>query len=251
MADIQHNTIVDPYIHEPKGAAAAAEGTALFKGASGSEFREAAVSDISDLQAALDIAAEGDAIYADGEGGYTVEPVRPRPGTVAQGSWKYAAGLTLTNPRELTLADTDYQLTNDGLDTDGLGTETFLEYGLPGLTNVWNTTTNKLDFYDTGVLSLGDSLDLLVEVDVTTGTTDTVVNIFLDLDADGTPFRLNLLTDQNYKSSGTYPIDLHIPFFMKTQAVLDGTGVICASADKTGATILVRGFYIRAFHTNQ
>ena len=212
MANIQHSNITDPNIHEPKGASTA---------------------------------NEGDIYTADGVGSGSWGQPTPAAGTVTQGAYKYSDTATVATPIELTLADTEYELTNDGL-----GTETFLDWPVPGLPNVWNTSTNRLVFSNDDVLSLGDNLDILVEVDVTTTSVNTAISVYLDLDPDGTPFRLNLLSEFNFKDAGTYPIDVFTPFFMKSTDILNGGGRLLIEADSTGAEVAVRGFFIRAFHTN-
>jgi hypothetical protein len=219
---VEHVDISDDDIHQPKGAATATDGEAMFSsGAGATEFREIVIDDISDFDSRV-----------------------PAPGTVIQGAYKYADTATQTTPIDLVTPGQEYDLTNDGL-----GAETFTTWALPGLPNIWDTTNNKLDFVGTNVLSLGDNLDILVEISITTPSTNTEVSMFLDLDAGGTPFRLNILEPTNFKSVGTYGIDRFISFFMKSNAILNGDGKIRITSDSANTTVKVNGFFVRVFHT--
>jgi hypothetical protein len=247
MADIQHQAIPEPYIHEPKGAAGATAGQSLVStGAGATEFRELVVADVSDLQAALDLAAEGDAIYADGVGGYTVEPIRPRPGQVSQGIYDYNDLATATTPIPLTVPGTQYVMTNDAL-----GPYTLLDYALPGLTTVWDATTNTFNWVSGGdVLALGDTVDIRFDLEVTTTAVNTAISGVLEIGQDGTPEQLPILPSSNFKVAGTYNLIRWFGIYMGGDSTLNFPAQVLLSADTAGATVKVNGWYVRVQHTN-
>lgn len=246
MADIQHVNITDPQLHEPKGAAGAAEGEALFRGVGGSEFREIEVADVSDLKAALDLAAEGDAIYADGFGGFTVEPIRPRPGQISQGIYDYNDLATVTTPIPLTTPGTQYVMTNDAL-----GPGTLLDYALPGLSTVWDSTTNTFNWVNGGdILALGDTVDIRFDLEVTTTSVNTAVSGVLEIGQDGTPEQLPILPSSNFKVAGTYNLIRWFGIYMGSDSTLNFPAQVKLSADTAGATVKVNGWYVRVQHTD-
>lgn len=68
MATLEHKFIIDPEVHQPRGAVSASGGEVLVSlGAGDTEFRDLVVDDLSDL--GHDSASEGDIFTADGVGG--------------------------------------------------------------------------------------------------------------------------------------------------------------------------------------
>lgn len=186
-------------------------------------------------------ATEGQVLTSNGDGSTEFRTPTSTSGLIKQGVYKYSDSATQTTPIPLTLAGVEYELTNDGL-----GSDTVTEFGLTEVPDAWDSTTNRLDF--TG-LSLGDTGDLVVEVDVTTASNNTAIDIFLELDPDLAPFRLALVQNINFKTSGTYHLDAVTPFFMKNAGSIAGGGRILISSDTSGATVKVRGLVVRLFHT--
>lgn len=214
---VAHADLTEEYLHEPKGASTANEGDALLSNGDGTSYwgNPSAENIVGNLE-----------------------------NSCSHGSYKYADTATAITPIVLTTAGIEYEITNDGL-----GTETYTEWPVSGqggsITDLWDSTENALVF--TG-LSLGDTLDVLLEITVTTTSANAVVMPYLDLDADGTPFRLYLGGPVQYKTAGTYQLDVFTPFFMKSQAILDGYGRFKIESDDAGTEVIVRGMYIRATH---
>jgi hypothetical protein len=204
----EHVIITDPNIHEPKGVASAVAG----------------------------------AVYvADGLGGgvWTTHLA----GTVQQGIYDYHDAATAITPIALTLADTEYELTNDGA-----GPQTYTS-PLTGLTEMWNTTTNRIVFTSGDVLSVGDTVDFRLDVIADTASINTSITIEMELDVDGVPFRLALIPSTNFKDVGLHTQIRYTGIYMGSEATLNGVGRILASADSTGVTIQVNGWYFRALHS--
>lgn len=215
MAVKYHVNITDPYIHEPKGAATATAGTFLqADGSGGSSFVEIGTAD-------LPITALADSFMISG---------------VQQGIYDYADTATSTTPISLTLADTQYQLTNDG-------TNSLSSYGLSGIDDIWDTSTNSFDFSG---LDIGDTVDLRIDLDVTTTSTNTAFSLYIEL---GTGEQLPIVSEINYKAAGTYEIVRLFSVYIGSADTRDNAAKLYLKADSTGATVEVNGWYVRAMHT--
>jgi len=197
----EHNTLTGASLHEPKGAATAAVGQIYVATGTGTGAWQA-------------------------------------PATGVQvGWWDYNDAATAVTPIALTVADTYYTLTNDGV-----GPLTNLAYSLAGLTNIWNTTTNRFDFSG---LSLGDTLDIRLDVTITTAGANDNVSINTHLAEGGVPYELIVLSEKGYKTAGPHheilPLHMHIG-----DTNTQGNGAYFeAKCDGTGATVVVNGWYVR------
>ena len=96
----------------------------------------------------------------------------------------YSDTATATTPIPLTTINTSYQLTNNGL-----GAQTLTTYVIPGTGTWWNTSTNYFDFSS---LSLGDTVQIRADVEITTTSANSVVTLDLELGIGGTPYKLTL-----------------------------------------------------------
>jgi hypothetical protein len=163
-------------------------------------------------------------------------------GTMSQGAYEYGhAGAADT----LTTAGTFYQLSNDGL-----GASTISTYGLTGLTNVFDTVTNRFVFSGDGVLSLGDTVHIVIEAYITTPSTNTEVTIVLELGAEGSGDYLIVMEETNFKSTGTYQISRAMNFFMRTNDILTNGARVLAKSDSNNTTILTDDYIVSVYHTN-
>ena len=212
MADLEHKNIADPNIHEPKGAAGASAGQ----------------------------------IYvADGAGGGVWTLTSPTAGTVSQGIYDYNDAATTGTPIALTLADTFYELTNDGA-----GAFTNKTYALSGLPEVWDVATNQFDWTNGTVLALGDTVDIRVDVDIITTGTNKAFELDIELGIGGSPYRLPIIPLENFKTAGTYHDVRFMSIYMGDSNTLDNPAKIEAKADGTGVTVVVNGWFVRVNHTN-
>ncbi len=208
---IVHANILDPDIHEPKGTAASTAGQVL-------------------------TSTGGASTWAD--------PV-PAAGTLSHGMYLYQDLATATTPIPLTLAATQYQLTNDGA---GTGTNT--TYGLTGVGDVWDTTTNEFKFNDGTGLSLGDSLGVRIDIEATTTTANTAIDVELQLGVGGTPYTVSIHPLENFKSAGTYGISRWVGIPVIDTNTLSNRGKLWARADTSGVTVKVLNWYVEVMHTN-
>ena len=164
---------------------------------------------------------------------------KPTPSGLVEsfGVYDYGDLTTTGTPIQLTLADTQYELTNDGA-----GANSNLTYKFTDVANFWNTGTNRFDF--TGLV-LGDTVDFRIDVEYTTGTVDTDIFLVLELGIGGTSYQLNLISNASKKSAGTYQEVRWYSVYMGDSNTLDNPARFLASADKTGTTVKVNGWYIR------
>lgn len=143
----------------------------------------------------------------------------------------------------LTTAGTAYALTNDG---DGPYTTT--TYKLLGVDNIWNVSTNR---FDLSGLFIGDVIDIRVDITAITTTANTALDIDIVLaEGHANEFSIPILTTDNKKTSGTYRIIRSVPFYIGSQPVIDNPGKITTTADTTGCTIKVNGWFVRVIRRN-
>ena len=201
---IQHASIPDAQLHEPKGVAS----------------------------------ANAQEVYsADGAGsGSWAQPVHI-------GFWDYNDSATASTPIPLTVATTEYEVTNDGL-----GPFSSKTWGLNGVTDIWDVSTNRFDFSN---LSLGDTVDIRFDVEFDTTTTNTEVSLLIELGVGGSPYQLPILSEANQKTIGIHKHVIFMGVYMGDANTRDNPARVLASAEKTGVTIKVNGWYVRAITRSQ
>lgn len=230
-----HSDVAETNMHEPKNMSTLTAGAsdigkvAVSKGDGTTEARKITLTELDDgAGTARQIAV------ASGTGDVTVQ------NSCRMGWSNYNDVTTIATPITLTPVATFVNLTNDGA-----GAQTITDFELPEVTNLWDTATNTLDLSD---LTIGDTVDLRVDIDVT--TTGANHEIELQLDMDTAPITANfplLLIRENIKSASTVKLVRFYSLFIGSAAVRDGTHRIQARSD-TGATdtVTVLGWYIRA-----
>jgi hypothetical protein len=154
------------------------------------------------------------------------------------GGWAdYNDFTTIGTPITVTGGAGNVALTNDGA---GVNTNTSkLPFGVPQL---WDASTNKLDF--TG-LSIGDWIDIRSVIDVIVATNNTQVEGVISLGSGGSAFTIPFIPTRNYKTTGPYILPSYIGFYIGSQDVLDSGGQIMLSSDTT-CTVTVEGWAIKA-----
>ena len=205
----EHNTLTGSQLHEPKGA---------------------------------DSASSGQVYIADGagSGSWTTLSTSSISGLLEQGIYDYNDLATSTTPIPLTLANTQYEVTNDGA-----GTFTNKTYALSGIADLWNTSTNRFDF--TG-LSLGDTVDIRFDIEITTTSANTAVDFVIELGIGSAPYQLTFSPLSDFKSAGTYKVVNWFGIYMGDLNTLNNPGRVLARADNTGVTVKVNGWYMRPLH---
>lgn len=194
------------------------------------------------------VANAGEVYVADGAASGVWTPMTGAniPGTITQGWWDYQDTATGVTPIALTAANTQYELTNDGAGTFSNST-----YGLSGITDIWDTSTNRFDFANGSVLQLGDTVDIRFDVEVTTTTANTAVDLHIELGVgSGSEYQLDIIPSTTIKTAGTYQLVRWVGYYMGNTTTLNYPARILARADTTGATVKVNGWYIRALKSN-
>ena len=199
----EHNTLTDPQLHEPKGIAT----------------------------------ADADQVYianGAGSGVWTDPPYT----TLDLGVWDYNDATTSTTPIALTLANTDYELTNDGA-----GTFTITTYKLADVGEIWNVSTNRFDWSG---LSLGDTVDIRTDITWTSAGANQTLTLALELGVGGTPYTIRWINDHLEKTAGAHRFTLWNSVYMGDANTLNNPARWLAQSDSTGTTIEVAGWYIKA-----
>lgn len=164
---------------------------------------------------------------------------------VTSGAWKtaYTSGFEDFND-----SGSSQSLTNGvwvDLQNDAGGAFTNSTYRLPSLsTAVWDSVNDEFDFSTPG-LALGDTIDLRVDVVVTTSGANHEIALRLDL-AHGTGSEYSLEIDRRtFKTAGTFSIVKYISIYMGDTATLNNPCKIAMLTDGTGDTVVVNGWYVR------
>lgn len=153
------------------------------------------------------------------------------------GWWDYNDLTTATTPIAITAAATDFELTNDGA-----GANTNKTYALSGITDVWNTTTNRFDFSG---LDVGDTVDIRFDIEVVTSTVNTEISMEMELGVGGTPYRIPMINDMNLKDADTYKVISFKGIYIGDTNTKDNPARLLVRSDKTDPTVKVNGWYVR------
>lgn len=90
------------------------------------------------------------------------------------------------------------------INNNGGGANTNLDFKFSAIPNIFNTTTNFLEF---DALELGDKVDVRADLTITTTTANQDVDIYLDV-ALGTASNYQIfLCRRNFKTAGTYSVN--------------------------------------------
>lgn len=179
-------------------------------------------------------ATSGQYLTANGDGTATFKTI-----PVAQvGWWDNADSATAGTPIALT-SGVKSDLTNNTL-----GANTNLNFGIPGVSNIWSSSTNRFDFTQ---LTIGDTLEVRVDIIFTTTTANTALTLEFEFaSGTGSAFTLVILPQTNFKTAGTYQVTHSRGFYIGSALVRDNPCRIRALADAAGSSIVVNGWYTRA-----
>lgn len=145
-----------------------------------------------------------------------------------------------TSATALTTAGTFYNLPNDSL---GAGTSAV--YGITGISDVWDESTNQFTF---SAFDLGDAVLVSAEIDVTTTTANTAVDIMLELGVGDTGiYTVGLVQNFNIKTASTVRISVQRWISLRDATTKNFPARIKAKADTTGATALIKEITVGAF----
>ena len=136
------------------------------------------------------------------------------------------------------VANTWYNLTN----ADG-GPQS-LKHPLPGIAEIYDTTTQAFDFSS---LSLGDSVDIRIDLDVTSTALNQSFDVSLFLaDDTGTPIPVPYIVEQSFRFAGTRKILRFSSSFIGSKLVKDNQARFKIRSSDPGS-VLVRGWYVRVW----
>ena len=197
MADVAHSTLTGANLHEPKGVASAAVNKVY---------------------------------VSDGAGG---------------GAWKTQTVMgwenfddtgTTSSPIALSLANTQYVLTNDAA-----GPVTNSTFRLPGNTSIWNTGTSRFDFSS---LDVGDVVEMRIDIKPTTSGANHVLDLEMNFSIGGSvPFTL-AFDRGTVKTASTGRIVRYISFFISSTDIRDNPASLTLKSDNTGDSVVVEGWFI-------
>ena len=179
-------------------------------------------------------ATSGQYLTANGDGTATFKTIP----TAQVGWYDNADSFTAGTPIALT-AGVKADLTNNNL-----GVDTNLNFGIPGVVNLWDSSTNRFNFSQ---LTIGDTLEVRVDLLYTTTAANTALTLEFEFaSGTGSAFPLIILPLVNFKTAGTYQITHSRGFYIGSAVVRDNPCRIRALADTAGSSVVVKGWYTRA-----
>lgn len=144
---------------------------------------------------------------------------------------------TASTPLVVTVAGSPVVLTNDGA-----GPNTNKDHLPPGVTELWNVST---DVFDWSELKLGDMVDIRLDITVITASVNTEIKVDLHLGTGGGAYTIPFITEINFKNTGNHPVNRFNGIYMGDLNTLDNGGQFKISTDKD-CTVIVNGWYIKA-----
>ena len=163
------------------------------------------------------------------------QPEAPESLLNSVGYFDYNDLITQTTPLTA-VTNTPLKLTND---SEGANTST--DQNPYGVSYVWDSTTNQFNFSE---LSVGDTIDVRVHVQVTTTTSNQKVDIKAKFGIGSVAEFTNSIFETTFKSSGLHEISFVAPFYMGSTYITDYPAELYLTTDAS-ATVQVDGWYIR------
>lgn len=152
------------------------------------------------------------------------------------GWFDYNDSATATTPIAVPGTSTYVYLTNNGL-----GAFTNKSYKPDGIEDIFNTSTNSFDFSS---LSLGDTVDIRLDISVTTSTANQTVDVDLEM-ASGSGANYDILfAKTQFKTAGEQPINRFNGVYMGDSNTKDFPARFKIRSD-AAATVVVNGWYCR------
>jgi hypothetical protein len=155
----------------------------------------------------------------------------------------------LLDYNDLATATTPIVIPNTGafvdMTNDGLGAFTNKTYAASGVTDLWDTGTNLFDWSE---LSLGDQVNIRLDIEVTTTSPNQLVTVQLQLAVGGSPYTLPY-SENVFKNAGVHEINRFSMVYMGDANTLNNGGKFQVSSDGN-ATCIVRGWALQHFLRN-
>jgi len=167
-------------------------------------------------------------------------PTTPETYLNAVGTFHYADLATQTVPLVI-LPATPKKLTNDAE-----GVYTNLANTPYGVSSVWNTATNQLDFTQ---LSLGDTLTFRLDAIITTSAINQTTKAYIKFGVGSLSEFDLIISHAGIKTAGSYPFVSEVSFDLAYQDIVDNPAEIYIESDDD-ATIKINGWYIEILRKN-
>ena len=158
--------------------------------------------------------------------------------TIHFGIYDYNDASTSTTPLSVPSNSTFVDIPNDGA-----GAFTNRAYALPNVDDLWDTTTNRFNWTP---LSLGDTVDIRLDLEVTTTSPNQLVEIDLELATGAGTYDI-LFFKGTFKNTGANDVNRFNSIYMGDLNTLNNPARFKIRSDST-ATVVVRGWYLRAFN---
>ena len=126
------------------------------------------------------------------------------------------------------------------LTNDGAGAQTNIAHVPTGVTGLWNTTLNQMDFTDLGV---GDMIDIRVDVTLITTQPNQLTEIQLLAGIGGFSYTVPLVS-ASYKSAQTRQETSYRGIYIGDSNTLDNAAKIQIDSDSP-LTVIVNGWYFK------
>lgn len=143
-----------------------------------------------------------------------------------------------TTPVSVTGGATWYQLTNDGA-----GTYSTDDYANTGVTQLWNTSTNQLDFTQ---LEIGDQYVLTMYTSITTTAANQELDLRLRTGIGSAGEFALVFAHIYYKTAGTYPLQVSLPLYVGTTHTKNNPARIEVNS-ASNASVLLTDLYIKTY----
>lgn len=154
------------------------------------------------------------------------------------GFFDYSDLATTGTPIAATLGTSPLALTNDEL-----GANTVKLFPPVGVTDVWDASGGVFDWAE---LSVGDTVDIRLDIDVITSIVNTEIKIDLHLGAGGGAYTIPWILPTNFKNTGTNKLNRFNGIYIGDTNTLNNGGQFMISTDKN-CTVVVNGWYCRIF----
>lgn len=155
---------------------------------------------------------------------------------LTDGFFDYNDAATAITPINL-VANTYAKLT-----CNNLGPNTLKTFAPPGVTDIWNPTTNQFDFTQ---LRLGDQVDFRIDFFVTTSSPNQVVALDMMIGiGDPGAYTLSVISDRQYKTSGQKHVVQLFSVYMGDATTMNFPTELQIKSDAV-ATVIVSGWYCR------
>lgn len=220
---VEHSTIADPDIHEPKGVAASGAGRVYLSDGAGSGNWQYPLTGIN--------SATADQVFvSDGAGGGSFKTITLR-------GWE---NIDNSGAAQSLTSGVRTQVLNDAA-----GPATFDFEALPTATgSVWDPSTNSFDWQAAG-LKVGDTVDIRFDINYTVNTGNDGFLVEFDLGiGSATPVTLPV-KDFNIDTAGTEEKVPFNSFFIGSNDILTSPARLYVTANSAGDSIDVNGWYVR------